>query len=295
MKTVAAITSAPAASSGPPAPNEPVMLIRPRRGWDLVDLADLWRYRELLWILALRDIKVRYKQTLIGVAWAIIQPVTTMIVFTVLFKLLGRFPCEGGPVQYAVTTYCALLPWQLFAASVSQSSESLVGSRDLITKVYFPRIIIPIAPIFSALVDFAIAFVILIGLMAWCGISPGWALLTLPVFLLLAVASALAVSLWLSALNAIYRDLRYAVPFLLQVGFFVSPVVFETAIIPPEWRSLYSINPMVGVLDGFRWALLGGHQPAIGPMFVSIVAVTALLLGGMVYFRRMERLFADRI
>lgn len=287
------VQSTPASGS---AFTDSVIVVQPRRGWNLVDLADLWRYRELLWILALRDIKVRYKQTVVGAAWAIIQPLTTMLIFTVLFKQLGRIPAESGPVPYAVTTYCGLLPWLLFSNSVSQSSESLVTNRNLITKVYFPRVIIPIAPIVSALIDFGIAFVVLLGLMAWYGITPGWAVFMLPLYLLLAITTAFAMGLWLSALNAVYRDLRYAVPFLLQVGFFVSPVVFETsALVPDEWRLLYSINPMVGVLDGFRWALLGKAPTAIEPLLISMTAVAVLLLTGLVYFRRMERLFADRI
>ena len=273
----------------------PTLVIKPRPGWHLIDLPELWRYRQLLWILALRDVKVRYKQTFVGVAWAVLQPFMTMVVFTLLFKLMGRVPVAEG-VPYAVSTYCALLPWQLFATSLTQSSESLVTNQNLITKVYFPRGIVPIAPIIAGLIDFAIAFGILIAMMVFYGITPSWAVVLLPVFVLMAVITSLSVGLWLSALNALYRDIRYAVPFLVQIGMFISPVVYETAeVIPPAWRAVYSLNPMVGVVEGFRWALLGHAHPPIIPMLVSTAAVIVICFTGTLYFRRVERTIADKV
>lgn len=270
-------------------------VIRPRKGWKLIDLVEVWRYRDLLWILALRDIKVRYKQTLIGGLWAVLQPLTTMLAFTVLFQLLGRAPASPD-VPYPVTLYCALLPWQLFATALSQASDSLVANQNLITKIYFPRIIIPVAPILAGLVDFAVAFGVFLLLLLWYGVVPGYAVLTLPFFVLYAVLAALSVGIWLAALNALYRDFRYAVPFLIQIGFVVSPVLFETrALIPERWQLLYGLNPMVGVIEGFRWAILGKDHPPLAPMLLSAGAVVALLLGGLIYFRRMEKLFADQV
>lgn len=287
----------PSLTSNPAAAALDEIVIRPRAGWRLVDLREVWRYRELLWILALRDIKVRYKQTFIGVAWAILQPVTKMVIFTTLFRLIGRTPAEQDVAYpYAVTLYCALLPWELFANALAQSSESIVLNQQLVTKVYFPRVIVPVAPIVAGLLDFALAFLVLIGMMVYYGITPSWQALMLPLFIAFAVAAALSMGLWLSALNALYRDFRYAMPFLIQIGFFISPVIYETqAIIPPPWRSAFALNPMVGVLEGFRWALLGKTEPPLLPMLISAAAVALLLLGGLVYFRRMERLFADRV
>jgi lipopolysaccharide transport system permease protein len=287
--------TAPQAVEAPlPLPRPERLIIRPKSGWRAVDLRELWRYRELLWFLALRDIQVRYKQTALGAAWAVIQPFFTMLVFSVFFGYLGGMSQRiQGDIPYPVYTFCALLPWQLFAFALSQSSTSVVGNRGLITKVYFPRLIVPTAPLLCGLLDFAISFGILLLMMLWYGVWPGWAILTLPLFLLLALATSLAVGLWLSALNAIYRDVQYTLPFLTQFWLFVTPVAYPSSIVPEQWRWLYGLNPMAGVVDGFRWALLGNVEPP-GPMLlVSVMSVTLLLIGGLYYFRRMEKSFAD--
>lgn len=258
-------------------------------------LRELVAYRDLLWVLAARDLKVRYKQTAIGAAWAVLQPFLTMVVFTVFFGLLGRYPSTGD-IPYAVTLYCALLPWQLFANAVTHAGESMVENRALVTKVYFSRLAIPVAPTIAALVDFAIAFVILIGLMAWYGLAPGWPVLLLPLWVAFAVMAALSIGLWMCALNALYRDVRYVLPFAVQLGFFVSPVVFETtAIIPEQWQAVYAVNPMVGVIEGFRWALLGAAPPPAWSVVVSVVSTGVLLLGGVCYFNRVERSLVDYV
>lgn len=263
--------------------------------WHLLDLRELYDYRDLLWMLALRDLKVRYRQAVIGAAWAVIQPLGTMLLFGVLFDLLGRKP-SSGVLPYSITALCGLLPWQLFASSVTQASASLVNNRHVITKVYFPRMMLPAASILCALVDFVIAFGVLAGLMAWYGITPGWPVLALPIFLGLAVLTALAAGLWLSALNALYRDFMYVVPFLVQVGLFLSPVVYETtALIPRHWWPVYSLNPMVCVLEGFRWSLLGLPAPSPETMAISLAAGLALLASGLAFFRRVEHAIADRI
>ena len=230
-------------------------LIQPSRGWVSLKLRDVWEYRELLYFLAWRDIKVRYKQTVLGAAWAILQPDLTMVVFSVVFGRLLQAPSDGIP--YPIFTFCALLPWQLFAHALTQSSNSLVSNERLITKVYFPRLVIPISAILAGLVDFGIAFVVLLGMMLYYGIVPTAAIVTLPLFLLLAVATALAVGLWLSALNVQYRDVRHTIPFLTQIWLFATPVAYASSLIPEPWRAWYGLNPMVGVVEGFRWALLG--------------------------------------
>jgi lipopolysaccharide transport system permease protein len=254
-------------------------------------LHDLWEYRELFYFLTWRDIKVRYKQTILGVAWAVIQPFFTMVVFSIFFGYLGKIPSDGIP--YPVFAYCALLPWSLFANALTQSSNSLVSSQNLITKVYFPRLIIPIAPLFVGLLDFGIACFVLIGMMLYYGIVPGIAILTTPLFVLLALLTALAVGMWLSALNVQYRDVRYTIPFLTQLWLFATPVAYPSSLLPEPWRSLYGLNPMAGVVEGFRWALLGQTR-APGPLIaVSSAAVLALLIGGLWYFSRMEETFAD--
>ncbi len=277
------------------------VLIAPPRGIARVDLRELWRYRELTWFLALRDLKVRYKQSLLGAAWAVLQPLLTMAVFSLLFGLLlGR---EGKPtlagVPYAVSTFCALVPWQLFATALTTSGNSLVTNQHLITRVYFPRLVAPIAPILAALVDFALAFAVLLAMMLWFGRSPGWEVLALPFFSLLAVAAALAVSLWLSAINAVYRDVRHTLPFLTQIWMFATPVVYTTAKVlgdQPDWvRFVYGLNPMAGVVEGFRWALLGGAHPTWVTLGSSVAIVAALLVGGAYFFRRLERTFADLV
>ncbi len=263
--------------------------------WRLLDLGELYRYRDLLWMLTLRDLKVRYRQAVIGAAWAVIQPLGTMLLFGVLFDLLGRNPTSGA-IPYSVTALCGLLPWQLFASSVIQASASLVNNRHVITKVYFPRMMLPAASVLCALVDFAIALGVLAGLMAWYGLAPGWPVLAMPVFLFLAVLAALAAGLWLSALNALYRDFIYVVPFLVQVGLFLSPVVYETAgLIPARWWTVYSLNPMVCVLEGFRWSLLGLPAPSLQTMAISLAAGAVLLVSGLAFFRRVEHAIADRI
>ncbi len=256
-------------------------------------IRSLWAYRELLYFLAWRDFKVRYKQTALGAAWAIIQPFFTMVVFSIFFGYLGKIPSDGIP--YPVFAYCALLPWSLFAHALSESSNSLVNNQGLLTKVYFPRLIIPIAPLFVGLVDFGIAFVLLLGLMLWYGITPGVAILTVPLFLLLAVLSALAVGIWLSALNVEYRDVRYTIPFLTQLWLFATPVAYPSSLLPEPWRSLYGLNPMAGVVEGFRWALLGRTGAPGALVGVSLAAVVVLLIGGLWYFKRMEHTFADTV
>jgi lipopolysaccharide transport system permease protein len=269
----------------------PVIVIEPSRGWVALRLGELWDYRELLYFLIWRDIKVRYKQTALGAAWAVLQPVMTMIVFSVFFGTLAKVPSDGIP--YPVFTFCALLPWQLFAHALSESSNSLVSNERLVTKVYFPRLTVPIAAVLGGLVDFAIAFVVLLVMMLWFGIVPTIAVLTLPLFLLLAILTALAVGLWLSALNVQYRDVRYTIPFITQFWLVATPIAYSSSMVPEKWRLLYGLNPMAGVVEGFRWALLG-TSGGVGPMIiVSTVVVLIALVGGLAYFRRMERTFAD--
>jgi lipopolysaccharide transport system permease protein len=266
-------------------------VLRPRQGLFHLDLEAVWQYRELLFFLIWRDVKVRYKQTVIGATWAILQPLLTMVAFTVIFGTFAGLPSDGLP--YPIFAYTALLPWTYFAQAIGQSGASLVNDADLIKKVYFPRLILPIAAALAPLVDFAIAFVILLGMMAWFGVAPTWGVLALPVFLLLALMTALAVSLFLSALNVRYRDVRHAIPFFTQFWMYVSPVVYSVSLIPEQWRYVYSLNPMVGVIEGFRWALLGKEQPDFAVIAVSAMAVLVLFVGGMVYFKCMERTFAD--
>ncbi|MEP6714102.1 MAG: ABC transporter permease [Terriglobia bacterium] len=269
----------------------PTLRLGPTRGFLKLNLSEVWLYRELLYFLVWRDIKVRYKQTALGAAWAVLQPVMTMIVFSIFFGRLAKVPSDGIP--YPVFAYTALLPWQLFAFALTESSNSLVGSQNLITKVYFPRLVIPLASVLAGLVDFAISFVVLLILMAIYGIRPTVAVVWLPLFVLLALASALSVGLWFSALNVKYRDVRYTIPFLTQIWMFATPVAYSSTLVPPEWRAWLGLNPMAGVVEGFRWALLG---KATGPglmLWISIVAVVLLLVGGLIYFRRMESTFAD--
>ncbi|HET6573939.1 MAG TPA: ABC transporter permease [Fimbriiglobus sp.] len=268
-----------------------VTRIRPSGGWRALDLAELWRYRELLFFLTLRDVKLRYKQTALGIAWAVLQPLLTMAVFTIFFGKLGKMPSDGKP--YAVFVLAALVPWQLFAYALTQSSNSLVAEQRLITKVYFPRLIVPVASVLAGLVDFAVAFVLLLLLMAGYGVVPSWGVLAAPVFALFAVLTALAVGLWLSALNVQYRDVRYTIPFLTQFWLFVTPVAYPASIVPEAYRPLYGLNPMAGVVEGFRWALLGTDAPDWGLVTVSAGVVVLLLTGGLFYFRRMEKTFAD--
>ena len=255
---------------------------------------DLWRYRELFYFLAWRDILVRYKQTAIGIAWAVLRPVLTMAVFTVIFGKLGKFPSEGVP--YPILVYAAMLPWQFFASALADASASLVGNANLISKVYFPRLIVPASAIITSLVDFVVAAAILAVLMAWYGFWPDWRVLALPFFVLLAFAAAMGAGLWLTALNVKYRDFRFVVPFIVQFGLYVSPVGFSSAVVPEPWRIAYAVNPMVGVIEGFRWSLLGGRGALSVPMLaLSIVVVAGVLGSGIRYFRKTERSFADVI
>ncbi len=269
----------------------PTLFIRPQTGWTSVGLKELWEYRELLYFLTWRDIKVRYKQTVLGAAWAIIQPFFMMVVFSLFFGYLARVPSDGIP--YPVFAYCALLPWQLFAHALTESSNSLVANERLITKVYFPRLIVPISAVLGGLLDFAIAFVILILMMAYYGVRPTWAIVTLPAFLLLAIVTALGVGLWLSALNVKYRDVRYTISFLIQFWLFATPVAYSSSLVPARWRALYGLNPMAGVVEGFRWALLGKSEGPGALLAVSVAVVILILIGGLYYFRRMEAEFAD--
>jgi homopolymeric O-antigen transport system permease protein len=269
----------------------PTFFIDPPSGWTSIGFRELWAYRELLYFLTLRDIKVRYKQTALGAAWAIIQPVFMMVVFSLFFGKLAGIKSDGIP--YPIFTFCALLPWQLFAHALTESSNSLVANERLITKVYFPRLVVPMAAVLGGLVDFAVAFAILLAMMLYYGIVPTWAMVTLPAFVLLAVLTALAVGLWLSALNVKYRDVRYTINFLIQVWLFATPVAYPSSIVPERWRPLYGLNPMAGVVEGFRWALLGTNQPPGAMLAVSVAVVVVLLIGGLYYFRRMEQEFAD--
>jgi len=256
---------------------------------------DLWRYRDLFLILAWRDVSVRYKQTIIGVAWAIIRPFLTMVVFTIIFGRVAKLPSDGG-APYALMVFAAMLPWTLFAASLSDASNSLIGNANLISKVYFPRLIVPTATILVALVDFLISLFILAGLMGFYQYAPSWQILLLPLFTLLALLTSLGPSLWITALNVKYRDFRYIIPFVVQFGLYVSPVGFSSSVIPERWRLLYSLNPMVAVIDGFRWCILGGQSPVYWPGFaLSLLAVAFFLWLGVKQFRKTEKSFADII
>lgn len=270
-----------------------LLVIRPSRGWTGVSLRDLWEYRELLYFLAWRDIKVRYRQTALGVAWVVIQPLFAMLVFSVFFGRLAGMPSEGVP--YPLFAFCALIPWQLFAHALTESSASLVANQNLVTKVYFPRLIIPLAPVLASLLDFVIAFGILLGMLAYYRITPTPLVWTLPLFLLLAITLAVGVGLWLAALNARYRDVRYTIPFLTQIWLFATPIAYPSSLVPAPWRAWYGLNPMAGVVDGFRWALLGTAEAPGGLMAVSAAVTLVILVSGVHYFRRTERTFADTI
>ena len=265
--------------------------IHPSRGWISLRLAEVWEYHELLYFLSWRDIKVRYKQTVLGGAWAIIQPFFTMVIFSLFFGKLARIPSDGIP--YPIFSFAALVPWTFFANGLSQSSNSLVGSANLIKKVYFPRLVVPISSVVSGVVDFAIAFVVLLGMMLFYRIVPTSNIIHLPSLLLLAFVTSLGVGLWLSAMNVQFRDVRYAVPFLVQAWMFASPIAYPSSLLSEPWRTIYGLNPMVGVVEGFRWALLGTNT-APGPIIaVSSLAAIVILISGAYYFRRMEKSFAD--
>ncbi len=267
--------------------------IEPSKGWISLGLKDLWHYRELLFFLTWRDIKVRYKQTALGAAWAVIQPLFTMLAFTLFFGRLAKVPSDGIP--YPLFSYTALLPWQLFAYALTESSNSVVANERLITKVYFPRLVIPLASVLAGLVDFVIAFTLVIGMMVWYGVRPTWAVLTLPFFVIFTMATALAVGLWLSALNVQYRDVRYTLTFIVQFWLIASPVAYSSTLVPAQWRPFYGLNPMAGVIEGFRWALLGKTQAPGSMLWVSATVVAIVLVGGLYYYRRMEKTFADLV
>jgi lipopolysaccharide transport system permease protein len=278
-----------------PAAEERVTEITPRALTGLIDWREVWQYRELLFILAARDIRVRYKQTLVGALWAILQPLATMTIFLVLFALLGQAPTTGQ-VPYGITLLAAQLGWHLFAHTLTHCSMSLVSNQQLVTRVYFPRVVLPISAVLSGLVDVAIILTVLGGAMAVWGISPGWQVVFFPLFFALLLLASLGAGLWLSAMNALYRDIVYVVPFLIQLGFYLSPVVYETQMLIPErWRLVYAVNPLVGILDGFRWTLLDGPRPSVLMLAASVFGTGVLVISGAAYFRRMERFFADRI
>lgn len=284
--------------STPPYSNSPersdtsaTLRIAASRGWVPLKLGELWEYRELLYFLIWRDVKVRYKQTVLGAAWAIIQPLFTMVVFSLFFGQLGKIPSDGIP--YPIFSFAALVPWTFFANGLGQSSNSLVGSSNLITKVYFPRLVVPLAAVVSGVVDFALAFIVLLGMMLFYGIVPTINVLWLPLLFLLALITALGVGLWFSALNVEFRDVRYVITFLTQLWLFATPIAYPSSMLPQPWRTLYGLNPMTGVVEGFRWALLGTNS-APGPIIaVSSTAAVLILITGAFYFRRMERTFAD--
>jgi lipopolysaccharide transport system permease protein len=268
-----------------------VFRIEPSRGWVSLKLHELWEYRELLYFLMWRDVKVRYKQTILGAAWAIIQPFFTMVVFSLFFGRLAGIPSDGVP--YPIFSFAALVPWTFFANGLNQSSNSLVSSAGLITKVYFPRLAVPVATVFSGVVDFGLAFLVLLGMMLYYGVVPTINGLWIPLFFLLALTTSLGVGLWLSAMNVKFRDVRYTVPFLTQLWMFSTPIAYPSSLLSEPWRTLYGLNPMVGVVEGFRWALLG-TDTAPGPIIIaSSLMALAILVGGLFYFRRMEKTFAD--
>lgn len=272
-------------------PSPRVLRIEPSTGWVALRLRELWEYRELVFFLAWRDIKVRYKQTALGAAWAVIQPFFTMLVFSLFFGRLAKVPSDDIP--YPLFAYAALVPWTFFAHGLAESSNSLVGQAHLIKKVYFPRLVVPTSTVLAGLLDFAIAFLVLIGMILWYGRVPTWHIVFLPLLVGLALVTALGVGLWLSAINVEYRDVRYTIPFLTQVWMFMTPIAYSSSLLAEKWRLVYALNPMVGVVEGFRWALLGtGRAP--GPsVLVSALAAVAILISGAFYFRRMERTFSD--
>jgi lipopolysaccharide transport system permease protein len=276
----------------------PITYLRPARGWISLDLSALWAYRELVYFLTWRDVKVRYKQAVLGIAWAIIQPVVSMIIFTLIFGRLAGLPTDKGIPQewYPLFSFAALLPWQLFQGALQRAGISLVGNANLLTKIYFPRLIIPFSAVAAGLIDFFFSFLVLAALMLYYRVPFTWNLLWLPLLVLLALAAALAVGLWLAALNVQYRDVQHMIPFLLQAWMYASPVVYSIDMIPSTgpWRMIYGLNPMTGVIQGFRWALLGGSPPD-RLMILSVLMVFLLLVTGLYYFRRMERSFADMV
>lgn len=279
--------------TGTDAPRGSAVVIAPRTGYFDLDFRSLWEYRELVYFMAWRDVKTRYKQTVLGVAWALLQPVLTMMVFWVVFSRFARVPSDGLP--YPLFAFLGLLPWTYFSQAVTRSGTGLVGNSNLIGKVYFPRLVIPLSAVMTPAVDFLLSFVVLIPLMLWYGIVPTPAILVLPALFLAAFATALGVGTWLSALNVKYRDVGHLIPFLVQIWMYASPVIYPLSLVPERWQPLYSLNPMVGVITGFRWALAGGEPPNLTAGLASLVAVAVLLVSGLIYFRRTEREFADVI
>jgi lipopolysaccharide transport system permease protein len=278
------------------AKHEPTTIyIKPSRGLAALNLRDLWTYRELVFFMIWRDLKVRYKQTLLGAAWAVIQPVLTMLVFTFLFGKVAKVPVDGN-IPYPIFSYTALLPWGLFVTALNQASRSLTSNHNMVTKIYFPRLVLPLSSVLGGLVDFAIAFVILVGMMIYYKIMPSInALWALPLFLLLAIITALGVALWLAAINVQYRDVNYALPFMTQFWLFITPVAYSSSVISGKWQLLYSMNPMAGVVNGFRWALLGTNTGPGTEMWISVTISILILISGLFYFRNMEKTFADTI
>jgi lipopolysaccharide transport system permease protein len=270
----------------------PHVRIRPSKGWVSLRLGELWQQRELLYFLTWRDFKVRYKQTVLGVAWAILQPLLTMVIFTVLFGKLAKISSDGLP--YPIFNFAALVPWTFFAYALSQGSNSLVSSANILTKVYFPRLAMPLASVLSGLVDFGLAFVVLLAMMTFYRIAPSANIVWLPIFMLTAMMAAVGVSLWLSSMNVLFRDIRYVIPFLTQVWFFITPIAYSSTLIDEPWRTLYGLNPMAGVVEGFRWTLLGAPASP-GLMVTSFLSALVLLITGSFYFSRMEKTFADVI
>lgn len=281
----------PISTAAVPAANVPRIRIQRSKGWISLDLAELWRYRELFYFLTWRDIKVRYKQTVLGAAWAILQPFLTMIIFSLFFGRLAKVPSDNVP--YPVFSYTALVPWTFFAHGLTHASNSLVQNANMLTKVYFPRLALPVSTLMAGLLDFVLAFILLLGMMVYFGIAPTLNALFLPLFLLLALATSLGVSLWLAALNVQFRDVRYTIPFLTQFWLFATPIAYPSSLLSEPWRTVYGINPMVGVVEGFRWALLGVDTAPGLMIAVSTLVAVSLLVSGAMYFRRMERTFAD--
>src|SRR5262245_21596809 len=274
-------------------PDVPTIEIEPSTNRVSLRLKELWDYRELLYFLVWRDVKVRYKQTAIGAAWAVIQPLLTMAIFTLVFDKFAKMPSSGLP--YPIFSFAGLLPWTYFSRSLNQSILSVVNNAGLITKVYFPRLLLPIAATLAGIIDLIISFVFLLGMMIWYDITPGWAVLTVPVFVFMAMLTTLSVSFWLAAINVRYRDVGQAIPFLVQIWMFISPVAYPISVVPEKWRLPYNLNPMAGVIEGFRWGLTGNGEPPLLSILLSSVIVLTLLFGGVVYFKRTERTFADLV
>jgi lipopolysaccharide transport system permease protein len=272
-------------------PVKPIISVEPNRALLNLGLGEVWQHRELLYFLAWREIKVRYKQTLIGAAWVVFQPLLTILIFTIVFGNFVKVPSDGLP--YPIFAFAGLLPWTYFSEAITRSSGSLVGDSNLIRKVYFPRLIIPLASVATPVIDFVLSFAVFLGMMAWYGVTPTIGALFVPLFVVLAVVTALTVGLWLSALNVRYRDVRHTVPFLMQFWMYASPVVYPVSVVPEKWRLIFALNPMTGVIEGFRWGLLGKESPDFSVMIASALVVLILLFGGLVFFRQMERTFAD--